>query len=88
MGEGYSLGRMGQFSKAYRLVNVAARLQSIDLPDDVTASTRCRIVISAETMALLGDAAPASTDLGALTLSGRTQPVHAFRLQSVSSSSA
>ncbi len=70
------------------VVNVAARLQSIDLPADVTASTRCRIVISAETMALLGDAAPASTDLGALTLSGRTQPVHAFRLQSVSSSSA
>lgn len=69
------------------VVNVAARLQSADLPDDDTASTRCRIVVSADTMALLGTSAPAATDLGALSLSGRAHAVHAFRLDGVSPSS-
>ena len=62
------------------VVNVAARLQSVDLPDDVSAATRCRIMVSADTMALLGAQKPAATDLGALVLSGRANTVHAFRL--------
>lgn len=62
------------------VVNVAARLQSVDLPGDATARTPCRIILSADTMALLGDTAPVATDLGPVALSGRTQPVHAFRI--------
>ena len=63
------------------VVNVAARLQSVDLPDDARAAARCRIVVSADTMALLGTDVPVATDLGALLLSGRTNAVHAFRLR-------
>ena len=62
------------------VVNVAARLQSVDLPDDATSAVRCRIVISAATMALLPTASVPSVDLGALPLNGRAQPVRAYRL--------
>ena len=62
------------------VVNVAARLQSVDLPDDATSAPRCRIVISSATLALLPVSSLAVLDLGALTLNGRAQPVHAYRL--------
>ena len=65
------------------VVNVAARLQSLDLRDDASAGTACRIVVSAATMALIGDAVPPASDLGLLTLTGREQPVHAYRLLTV-----
>jgi len=64
------------------VVNVAARLQSVELPDDGDAPAICRIVVSAATMALLDGGTPAATDLGLLTLTGREQPVHAYRLRS------
>jgi adenylate cyclase len=63
------------------VVNVAARLQSVDLPDDGDAPVVCRIVVSAATMALLDGRTPPATDLGLLTLAGREQPVHAYRLR-------
>ncbi|MBC7841777.1 MAG: CHASE2 domain-containing protein [Gemmatimonadaceae bacterium] len=69
------------------VVNVAARLQSVDIADDATVTTRCRIVVSADTMALMGASAPPATDLGALPLSGRAHTVHAFRLHAVQASS-
>jgi class 3 adenylate cyclase/CHASE2 domain-containing sensor protein len=62
------------------VVNVAARLQSVELPDDATSAQRCRIVISAATLALLPATAFPMDALGALALSGRTEPVHAYRL--------
>ena len=62
------------------VVNVAARLQSVDLPGDASAATPCRIVVSAATMALLGASVPPAEDLGALSLSGRAAPVPAYRL--------
>lgn len=68
------------------VVNVAARLQSIDLADDVAEASlshspsQCRIVISHDTMTLLAGLTPPATDLGMVTLAGRTQPVHAYRL--------
>ena len=64
------------------VVNVAARLQSVDLPDDGDAPAICRIIVSTATMALLDGQAPPATDLGLLTLTGREQPVHACRLRS------
>ncbi len=64
------------------VVNVAARLQSVDLPDDSGAPMRCRIIVSGATMLLLGGKPPAVDDLGELSLSGRSQPVQAFRLRS------
>ncbi len=66
------------------VVNVAARLQSVDLPDDASSGTRCRIVISQATMALMPAASVAVADLGELTLTGRAQPVHAYRLLATS----
>lgn len=68
------------------VVNVAARLQTIDLAQDVALTSRCRIVCSADTMSLLGVDAPEADDLGAVALAGRTQPVHAFRIRSASTS--
>lgn len=62
------------------VVNVAARLQSVDLPDDASSGARCRIVISSATMALLPTSSVTAVDLGALTLNGRAQLVHAYRL--------
>jgi len=60
------------------VVNVAARLQALDLPDP--SGARCPIIVSSDTLALL-DAPPAQAeDLGLLTLSGRAHPVHAWRL--------
>ena len=70
------------------VVNVAARLQSVDLPDDGGSATSCRIVVSAATMALLGEQVPSAVDLGALMLAGREQPVHAYRLLTASTSTA
>jgi adenylate cyclase len=64
------------------VVNVAARLQSVELPDDAVSGARCRIIISASTLSLLGGALPKTVDLGALSLSGRTQAVRAYRLLS------
>jgi adenylate cyclase len=69
------------------VVNVAARLQSVDLPDDGDVTAICRIVVSASTMALLDGRAPPAVDLGLLTLTGREQPVHAYRLQTDASPS-
>jgi adenylate cyclase len=62
------------------VVNVAARLQSVDLPDDGVPPSHCRIVVSDATMQLLGAERAPAADLGALTLSGRAHPVRAFRL--------
>ncbi|MCC7053296.1 MAG: adenylate/guanylate cyclase domain-containing protein [Gemmatimonadaceae bacterium] len=67
------------------VVNVASRLQSVDLSDDGTTDAPCRIVVSADTMVLLGTAAPPAIDLGPLALPGRTAPVCAFRLRSTAS---
>ena len=69
------------------VVNVAARLQSVELTDDGDAAAVCRIVVSAATMALLDANAPAASDLGLLTLTGRDQPVQAYRLRPAASSS-
>ena len=63
------------------VVNVAARLQAIDLAHDAVLTSRCRIVLSADTMSLLDSRAPAVDDLGIVALAGRTQPVHAFRIR-------
>ena len=69
------------------VVNVAARLQSVELTDDGDAAAVCRIVVSAATMALLDANAPAASDLGLLTLTGRDQPVQAYRLRPAASPS-
>ncbi len=62
------------------VVNVAARLQSLDIPSRELSGSRCPIVVSAATMALLGDNPPHAIDLGCVSLTGRAQPVHAFRV--------
>lgn len=66
------------------VVNVAARLQSFEHPDDRFAPEPVRILISEATLKLLGESAPPLTDLGPLTLTGREQPVHAYRLWTTS----
>jgi adenylate cyclase len=69
-----------KYTVAGDVVNVAARLQSVDLADDGSAAAPCRILISADTLALLGADAPGTKHVGMLTLSGRTSPVNAFRI--------
>ncbi len=61
------------------VVNVAARLQALDLPD--ASANRCPIIVSSEALALLDAVPDGAEDLGLLQLSGRTHPVHAWRLR-------
>ena len=69
-----------KYTVAGDVVNVAARLQSVDLASDELAAGRCRILLSGETLALLGASAPEMIDEGALALKGRTQLVHTYRV--------
>ncbi len=69
-----------KYTVAGDVVNVEARLHSIDLASDELPAGGCRILVSGETMALLGNGAPRTTSEGSLTLKGREYPVTAFRV--------